>query len=172
MSHQPKPSPVPPTPDDYDEADRPLREVFALRLPAAARGDLERRARDACTESSADGGLRSRPEESDVRLELKAAARDLRETARFLAAVAREHQESELPPRDLVLSMLAGPRSLEVEAIAERIEAMLAFEPTPARVFPADVASAALVPSRSADAPLRFRRPAESAPGRGEEWPP
>lgn len=168
MNH-PRLTPVPPTADDYDETDRPFREVFALRLPPGARSDLERRARDASIEPPASGGAHARSEDSDLRTGLKAAVRDLRETALFLSAAAREFEESELPPRDVLLSILAGPRSLEVEAIAERLEAMLAFEPTPAQALPADVASAALVPSRHVDAPLRFRRSMDSAPGRSEE---
>jgi hypothetical protein len=90
------------------------------------------------------------PDESDTwgMLRLRAAAVDLRETVVFLAAIARDHQESGLDERDTVLCILAGLRRLEVEAVTERVEAVVVvvFEPAPERPLPPELCVAVLMP--------------------------
>jgi hypothetical protein len=114
-------------PAKYDaEFARPLREAFARRLPPDVRRELEARAAAAyCAALQADGAPHAFPDDSDTWGRLKAAAVDLRETSRLLADIAAEPLESDLDGWDAALSMLAAPRAQEVEAIAERVEALL-----------------------------------------------
>ena len=130
------------------ETTRPFREAFARRLPPDVRRELERQASEAYAASlEAPDSPYAFPDASDTRGRLKAAVVDLRETAALLAEIAAEHLDTELESRDTALCLLAAARRLEVEAVAERVEALLTYQPTPTRPFPAELASACLTPS-------------------------
>lgn len=79
--------------------------------------------------------------------QLAAAAVDLRRTAAVLAHLGDTHRGSALEGSELHLSMLADPRAIEVEAIAERIELCLTWRATRARSLPPGLGDAALAPS-------------------------
>lgn len=137
--------PPPPRPDA--EYDRPFREPFARRLPADVRAELTERARAAYSAAlEADGAPDAFPDESDTMGRLRAAAVDLRETVALLESISEEHLYSDLGERDTVLCILAGVRRLEVEAVTERVEAVIAFEPTRDRPLPAELCAAAIAP--------------------------
>ncbi len=63
--------------------------------------------------------------ESSTRVELRAAAADLRHVQGFLAAVARHLEESELSVADGELAALAARQSLAVAGLAAVIEQAL-----------------------------------------------
>lgn len=138
---------VPPEPFHDPERDRPFREAFARRLPADVRAELTERAQAAYSAAlEADGAPDAFPDESDTMVRLSAAAVDLRETVALLESIAEEHQGSSLDERDTVLCILAGIRRLEVEAVTERVEAVVAFQPTRKRPLPAELCAAAITP--------------------------
>lgn len=145
------PSPPEPDPVPDPEVDRPFREAFARRLPAAVRAELTERAQDAYSASlEADDRSDAFPDESDTWGRLKAAAVDLRETVALLASIAEEHLSCDMNERDTVLCILAGVRRLEVEAVTERVEAAVAFVPTPERPLPEELCSAVIAPAAPA----------------------
>jgi hypothetical protein len=138
------------------ESNRPFREVFARRLPAELRRELETSARTAYS-AALEAGTRDpvEPSAGDTRQCLRAAVVDLRETAELLGAVGREHQESVMDWSSTMLSILAAPRRLELEAVIERLEETLAWESTTARLFPPKLVEAALVPSSYQPEPIK-----------------
>lgn len=64
--------------------------------------------------------------ETPTRMELRAAAADLRHLEGFLTAVGQEHAAASLPWQDARLSRFAGRQAGEVARIAHRIEEELA----------------------------------------------
>lgn len=143
----PTPPESPPEPFHDPESERPFREAFARRLPPEKRRELEEAARDAYHDTLERFSEHAHPDASDTWGMLRAGAVDLRETVAFLAAIAREHQESGLDERDTVLCILAGIRRLELEAVTERVEATAAFEPTRERPLPPELCAAVIAPS-------------------------
>jgi len=85
---------------------------------------------------------------------LRAVAVDLREMALLLAEVERGHQESAFDWEETAYSMLPAPRRLEVEVVAERVEAVIAFVPSRARLCPPELVPAAITPSTYQDVPI------------------
>jgi hypothetical protein len=98
----------------------------------------------------ANGAGHAFPDDSDVRGQLAAAEVDLRETAALLAWVEQVPRDSCLEdPHEVMLCVLAGPRRVELEAVAERLARMLAWQPEAAHPFPPGSAAAGMKPESS-----------------------
>lgn len=147
MSDRQQSTSTPPEPRRDPEYDRPFREPFARRLPPDVRRELTELAQNAYIASlEAEGAPDAFPDQSDTLGRLRGAAVDLRETVALLESISEEHQESCLDGPTTVLCILAGIRRLEVEAVTERVEATIAFEPTRERPLPTELCAAAIAP--------------------------
>ena len=67
-------------------------------------------------------GTRRPADESLTRVDLRAAAADLRYLEGFLLAVERQAEDSSLPPEDEALARFAGKLASRVSALVESIE--------------------------------------------------
>jgi hypothetical protein len=136
------PAPAPPSPPE-SEARHPLRATFACWLDPREVERVELELWERWIRGLEEGTL----DPPSVATRLAAVAADLRRTASVLADLGDEHRISCLTGPELHGSLLADPRALEVEAIAERIEACLAWRATRAQPLPPGLGEAALVPS-------------------------
>jgi hypothetical protein len=121
-------STTPPAVDPFAWEDREgFRETLLLHFTRPGDADTLRRVGALLYESALEcAGSWPEWPQSSTRMELRAAAADLRHLEGFLAAVGQEHAVASLPWQDARLSRFAGRQAAEVARIAHRIEQELA----------------------------------------------
>ena len=127
------------------EVVHPLRAAFACTRDPCEVERIEQELWERWDRSVDEGAQHSLPETAT---RLAAAVTELRRTAELLRAIGEDHFEPTVEtPRDHRLSLIANPRALEVEAIAERVETCLTWAPTRRHPFPPGMCEPLLVPS-------------------------
>lgn len=132
----------PPVPNA--EADQPLRLVFARRLDIWSRQRLTTELLQIYDERLETGAGLARG--CELEAALRAVAADLRLCADYLRERASDPDLGSADSQDRAWCLLAGARAVEAEAVAERVERMLAHRHTPARPFPPGIESAGIEP--------------------------
>ena len=128
------------------ESEQPIRQVFARRLDAESFARLTAELHRVYFARLEAGDGLAPDGESELQHQLAAVTQDLRLCVAALRQRATEPDQCDATERERAWCLLAGARAVEAEAVAERIERMLAHPHTAASPFPPGIEAAGIRP--------------------------